>query len=403
MVITSPSESVYFHVGRFTHPFFEEQLEAAPPGFSYCTKPAGDEGHGSAPRRIALQNSKLRWARAFVERAAIRTLSGAGHVRISHLERGSGCSLIHSAQLLLRSPPAPYVVDFECIEAFCLYQRAALRRPWARCRLLHALTDPRCRFLLPWSNASRRGLETALGAAAALRLSEKTATLLPAVAPRTHSPVARGNGPLRVLFVGTSFEAKGGVEAIRAIRNARGSCAVTLDVVSDVPPRWRDELERTPGVVTHAWPVPAARIGQLFQESELLLFPSHMDTLGFVMLEAMAHGMPVLATRHFAVPELVEDGVSGVLVDGENPLYGEDGMSNYSHTLPPPRAFRRALRTPSESYVDRIAGALASIAELRELHERLAAGALMRVTSGPLSIGRRKRTLEGVYRRSLEA
>jgi glycosyltransferase involved in cell wall biosynthesis len=36
------------------------------------------------------------------------------------------------------------------------------------------------------------------------------------------------------------------------------------------------------------------------------------------MLEAMASGMPVLATRHGGIPEAVENGVSGLLVDEQN-------------------------------------------------------------------------------------
>src|SRR6202035_5791418 len=154
-----------------------------------------------------------------------------------------------------------------------------------------------------------------------------------------------------------------GVEAVRAMRRVRSSHDVVLDLVSDVPPRWRREIEGATGITVHPWPAPATQVKRLFEEAHLLLFPSHMDTLGFVMLEAMAHGVPVLATRHFAVPELVEDEVSGIVVAGENLLYGDDGLCRFAHTVPPPRAFRRALASPSEAYVSRLAGALAQLAE----------------------------------------
>src|SRR6202035_1447221 len=171
----------------------------------------------SAPRRIALQGQRLRRIRGVAESLAIRGLSGAGYIRETKLQPPPGCTLIHSAQQLLRRPPLPYVLDFECLEVFCLYQRVALGRPWARRRLLQALADERCRFLLPWSQAAQSGLQAALGVQAATRLMAKTHTVLPAIRPRARRPGARARGPLRVLFVGTSFEAKGGVEAMRAI------------------------------------------------------------------------------------------------------------------------------------------------------------------------------------------
>lgn len=399
----SVEQEVYFHVGRFGHPFFQEQAQAAPEGFAYRT-PASAAAASAAPRRIALQGARLRRVRGAAERVAVRGLSWSGHVRRRRLELPlEGCALIHSAQQLLEGSPRPYVLDFECVEVFCLYQRIALSRPWARRALLDALSEERCRFLLPWTQAARRGIEAALGAQAAERLSAKTEVLLPAIRSRATRPARRGPGPLRVLFVGTAFEAKGGLEAVRAIQRARAGHDVTLDLVSDVPDRWLRDVEDATGVTVHAWPAPAATIAGLFERSHLLLFPSHMDTLGFVMLEAMAHGMPVLATRHFAAGEIVEDEVSGIVVDGENRLYGDDGLCRFPHTLPPPRAFRRALRAPSEPYVDRLAGALVRIAEERGLHERLAAGALARVSDGPLSMTRRRSDLERIYRKALAA
>ncbi len=150
-----------------------------------------------------------------------------------------------------------------------------------------------------------------------------------------------------MLFVGTAFEAKGGVETVRAIARVRATHDVTLDLVSDVPARWRDEIERGGGITVHGWPAPAAKVEALFARSQVLVFPSHMDTLGFVMLEAMAHGVPAVATRHFAVPELVEDGVSGIVVEGENLLYGDDGLCRFE------RRCRRRGRSERRSHLPR--------------------------------------------------
>jgi glycosyltransferase involved in cell wall biosynthesis len=393
------SSPVYFHVGRHGHPFFTEQLRCAPSGFSYRTDEAGRGGAGGT-RLIALRRSRLRGAREILERVAIRGLSRAGHVRRVSLDPPAGCELIHSAQHLVRDSPLPYVVDFECLEAFCLYQRVTLSRPWARRRLLAALADERCRLLMPWSDAARRGVESVLGPEAAGRLAGKTQTVLPAITPMTEHPHLRQPGPLRVLFIGTAFVPKGGVEAVRAVQAARDSHEVTLDLISDVPAGRQAELGGAKGVTAHPWPAPPELVRELFTRADVLLFPSHMDTLGFVMLEAMANGVPVLASRHFATPELVEDEVSGLLVEGENLLYGDDGLCRFQHTLPPPRAFASALARPSEAYVGRLASALTRLAEEPGLYERLAAGALERVSTGPLSPDRRRATLGECYRRA---
>ncbi len=394
---------VHFHVGRSAHAFFREQVQAVPDGFVYRTPHRELEAGGAATRRLAAHGQRLGRLRARAEWASIRSLSYAGFVRRARVTPLPGAALVHSAQFLLRGCELPYVVDFECVEAFLLYQRVALRRPWARAQLTRALTDPRLRFLLPWSEASRRGLQSVLGPASAAALADRTVTVLPAIRPVAERPRVREGGPLQVLFVGTSFLGKGGVEAVRAVERVRATHDVCLDMVSDVPDPWREELARSGGVTLHSWPAGEEVVRGLFERSHVLLFPSHMDTLGFVMLEAMAHGMPVLAARHFATSEIVEHDVSGIVVAGENPLYGEDGLCRFGRTLPPPRSFRRALAAPSDAYVERLASSLARLAEDRDLHARLAGGALERVCTGPLSVGRRRDALGQLYRQALSS
>jgi glycosyltransferase involved in cell wall biosynthesis len=54
----------------------------------------------------------------------------------------------------------------------------------------------------------------------------------------------------------------------------------------------------------------------LLQQARALLFPIEWEEpFGLVMIEAMACGTPVVATRRGAVPEVIRDGVGGVIVD----------------------------------------------------------------------------------------
>jgi glycosyltransferase involved in cell wall biosynthesis len=55
---------------------------------------------------------------------------------------------------------------------------------------------------------------------------------------------------------------------------------------------------------------------ELLQDARATLFPIKWEEpFGLVMIESMACGTPVIATRHGAVPEVIEDGRSGIIVD----------------------------------------------------------------------------------------
>lgn len=77
-----------------------------------------------------------------------------------------------------------------------------------------------------------------------------------------------------------------------------------------VRPHLSDTIEYL-GEVTHGEKV------ELLQRARATLFPIEWDEpFGLVMIESMACGTPVIATRYGAVPEVIDDGVSGIVVDG---------------------------------------------------------------------------------------
>jgi glycosyltransferase involved in cell wall biosynthesis len=76
-----------------------------------------------------------------------------------------------------------------------------------------------------------------------------------------------------------------------------------------VEPHLSDEIEYL-GEVNHGTKV------ELLQNARVTLFPIEWEEpFGLVMIESMACGTPVIATRHGAVPEVIQDGRGGVIVD----------------------------------------------------------------------------------------
>jgi glycosyltransferase involved in cell wall biosynthesis len=57
---------------------------------------------------------------------------------------------------------------------------------------------------------------------------------------------------------------------------------------------------------------------KLLAHAYCVLFPSRYESFGLVPLEAFVHGSPVIATRAGAIPEVVQDETSGLLIDPDN-------------------------------------------------------------------------------------
>lgn len=397
-----PSRRVYLYVGKAAHPVYREQYRIVPDGFAYVPSnpqltQLSDYGPAVA-KRATVRGRLARQAKS----AAVAVLAAAGHVRSLPLDPPPDTALVHSAQFLWREPRLPYVVDFEDVHVFAFYQRLALERRSARNKLIDAMQHPRCRFLLPWTETARRGFLAALDPGARDELAARTVAVHPAIRPTVTESRPRGGGPLRIAFVGVRFLEKGGPEAVEAIRRVRRTHDVEIDLVSAVPESWRRKIGDDRAFRVHPWLSPPD-VARLYKECHALLFPTHIDTFGYVVLEAMAAALPVVAPDHQSLPELVQDGVSGLLFPHENSLFGPDARPRFRLFLPPatPRSFLRALESPSDGYVDGIAERLARIAERPDEYERLSAGALEQVTEGACSVDRRRRLLGEIYQRAL--
>jgi glycosyltransferase involved in cell wall biosynthesis len=375
---------------------YREQMHACPPGYEY--KPSHADLFDSDAPKQEIQAARRRGhrLRSRAKAAGVHALGRSGAVLRRRVD-DRGVDLVHSAQMLPRTR-RPYVVDFEEIHVFSLYQPGALERPWARRRLTRVLMEDRCRAVLPWTEAAGHGLLAALGPDAPSGLAGKVRVVTPAIRPRRSAPRRRRPGPLRVLFVGSSFFVKGGVEAVAALSAVRATHEAELDLVTIAPPRWRSRLAAVPGLRLHEQ-ISNATVRELYANADVLLFPAHMDTLGWVVFEAHADALPVVAADLYSLPETVADGESGMLFPNENSIYGPDGLPRHKWINPasPPASLLRALAAPSSAYVDGIASRLAALAEDPALLERLSAGALERVTTGALSMGRRRDALAQVY------
>jgi glycosyltransferase involved in cell wall biosynthesis len=126
----------------------------------------------------------------------------------------------------------------------------------------------------------------------------------------------RGEGsPPTVLFVGREFDRKGGDVLLRAFRRVRARLPQARLVVAG-PATWTTEEAGVSflGHLPKHHPDSRERLRQAYEGADVFCLPTRYEPFGIVFLEAMYYGLPVVATRVWAVPEIVEDGVTGFTV-----------------------------------------------------------------------------------------
>lgn len=117
-------------------------------------------------------------------------------------------------------------------------------------------------------------------------------------------------GKQLALFVGMQFDRKGGptlLDAWRAVRARLPDAELVIAGPSAPPPNLG------PGV-TWVGRVDRARLEELYAEASVFVLPSIFEPWGFVFAEAMGHGLPCIGTACCAMPEMIDDGVTGRLV-----------------------------------------------------------------------------------------
>jgi glycosyltransferase involved in cell wall biosynthesis len=140
-------------------------------------------------------------------------------------------------------------------------------------------------------------------------------------------PLKSGEGPLKVGFLGRLFETKGIELLIDAVQQTDSA---HLYLAGQGSPAYTESLrQRAPARTTFLGIVPPR---SLFETIDVLVVPSLWhEPFGRVAIEAMAWGIPVIASRRGGLPEIIQDGVNGWLFEPNE----AEALSQFLRNLTP--------------------------------------------------------------------
>ncbi len=180
-------------------------------------------------------------------------------------------------------------------------------------------------------------------------------------AARTFNP----DSIVHVLFVGGDFPRKGGFDLLAAWQASGLAGRAVLDLVTDWPLRLEDlptgvNLVRGVSAYTTRW-------FELWRRADLFVMPSRQDAFGMVYQEAAAAGLPVVATNVNAIPEIVVNEKTGLLVEPGN----LDALIRAMRALVESAELRQNMGVAARCRVAKVADPVAYAATLGDLVQRL--------------------------------
>jgi glycosyltransferase involved in cell wall biosynthesis len=143
------------------------------------------------------------------------------------------------------------------------------------------------------------------------------------------------------------------IRALPELRRRSGRDVVLLLVGRNLEAESLNRLVAELGVndwVRFTGPVAERDLHIAYAASDVFALPSTYESFGFVFLEAMAHGVPVIGVRTGGVPEVIRDGETGFILDSSQDV---DGLADMLVRLIEDDALRARLGGQAREWVRR--------------------------------------------------
>jgi glycosyltransferase involved in cell wall biosynthesis len=177
------------------------------------------------------------------------------------------------------------------------------------------------------------------------------------------------NSDALLLYVGR-LSAEKQIERIRPVLDALPQARLAL--VGDGPHRQQLERVFAGSATTFVGYLGGEELAGAYASADAFVFPSCTETLGLVLLEAMAAGSPVVAARRGGIPDIVSDGLNGCLYEPDGVDDGAASLIAATTRLLGNAEQRQALRLEARLEAERW-GWAAATEQLRSYYRKLTA------------------------------
>ncbi len=170
-----------------------------------------------------------------------------------------------------------------------------------------------------------------------------------------------------LIYVGR-LSAEKQIERIKPVLDALPKARLAL--VGDGP--YRNQLEKifAGSPTTFVGYLAGEELASAYASGDAFLFPSSTETLGLVLLEAMAAGCPVVGANKGGIPDIITDGINGCLYDPDGDNNGTESLILATEKLLGDKSERQEMRNAARAEAERW-GWPAATEQLRKFYQQI--------------------------------
>ncbi len=260
------------------------------------------------------------------KRNTIRRWLGIINVRIK-LKKEADIFFTYGTMLITN---APYCVYVENGVVIYNYDARLAAHPFGKFLFSILIRSKSCKAIIFMSVAAQKSFLSSVSySKSTIRVIQKKSVQ---IYPLIGDPVAqpkRTSNTLRLLFAGI-FYMKGGMELINAFESIRAQYKnIELTIVTPLQIVKKTDIERMQsiqGITLLDATLGEAEMKNLYNTHDIFLLPTYRDSFGLVLIEGIAHAMPIICTDQYATTEVAIDGYNA-FVYPNHPLKDYDTKS----------------------------------------------------------------------------
>ena len=279
----------------------------------------------------------------------------------------------------------PFIIDIEHPASFIsMENQHLLLNHFVRIQILKALKD--AKYIFPHCNATKKVMML-YTQHYWKKIKDKTYTLYPVIKLHRDKPKSLSNTEIKLVFIGRLFFFKGGREVLESSIELSKKYDIKLYLITELPKIYEKKIRKYDFIIYHSF-LPKKKVFHILSHSDILVHPSYFDTFGYVLLEAMSFGLPIVASNHYAIPEIVKDSYNGFLINTEKyNIYTTNNVVGRWH-------LSSILHKNKKEIVKQIVDKLSMLIEDTKLYREISKNNINEIKYGKFSIERRNSLLE---------